>query len=681
MIIVTAGHVDHGKSTLIRALTGMNTDRLPEEKRRGMTIDLGYAFMPLKDGSRLAFIDVPGHEKFINNMLVGVSHARHAILVLACDDGVMPQTREHLQILALLPLHSLTLVLTKRDLVDSQRAKQLTAEGLALLAEYHIEASGIFEVSATVDAVSSGVATLKAHILALGEQESMRATDASSFRMTLDRAFSVKGAGCVVTGTVISGNVCVGEHLYSSGQKAKLRVRGIHCQGQEAQAAVTGTRVALNLTGVDNHRPPERGDWLSSLPQAEHCARPVVQIRAFEHLGSEPLVHWQNVHCHHGADHTLGRISLLNEADEDGFYLAELVLDKPLLLCQDDPIVLRHIGGKQTLGAGRVLALKVPNRKKRTPERVAKLHTLACLDNPADVVGFLGQTQALELAEIAWRWQLTDEGLAMLLAQAELVRLGSFAVATSLLQQEQQQFIRLLSEFHQQHPDQLGLGRNRLQRMSHSALPPELANKVLDILCQEGRMVLRGALLQLAEHRVVLDREALQCWQALAPWLAEQTAPVWITEMGEYLQLEPAKLRLLCFQLVQQGFITAVVKDRYLLSEQLCHFAGLIRCHIAQQGQLETAEFKQMVGLGRKVSIQLLEFFDRSGFTRRKYRSNSRELRDAELFFSHENWRKNIGVEPTQDCWQPYPDLKSGRLTGDDVLPIEDLGIIENAPR
>ena len=681
MIIVTAGHVDHGKSTLIRALTGMNTDRLPEEKRRGMTIDLGYAFMPLRDGSRLAFIDVPGHEKFINNMLVGVSHARHALLVLACDDGVMPQTREHLQILALLPLHSLTLVLTKRDLVDSDMAEQLVADGLTLLAEYGIEASGFFQVSAseTADLASNGVAALKAHILDLAEQESKRAEDASSFRMTLDRAFSVKGAGCVVTGTVISGNVCVGDSLFSSGQKAKLRVRGIHCQGQEAQSAVTGTRVALNLTGVDNHRSPERGDWLSSLPQAEHCSRPVVHIRVFDLLGIEPLVHWQNVHCHHGADHTLGRVSLLNEADAEGFYLAELVLEKPLLLCQDDRIVLRHIGGKQTLGAGRVLALKVPNRKKRTPERVARLQQVARLDNPAHVVALLGQTQALELAEIAWRWQLTDEGLAMLLAQAGLVRLGEFAVATRLLEQEKQQFITLLSEFHQQHPDQLGLGRNRLQRMSHSALPPELANKVLDTLCQEGRMVLRGALLQLAEHRIVLDAEAQHCWQALAPWLAEQTAPVWVTEMGEYLELEPAKLRLLCFQLVQQGFITAVVKDRYLLSEQLCYYASLVRTHVAEHGKLETAEFKDLIGLGRKVSIQLLEFFDRSGFTRRKYRSNSREIRDAELFFSHENWRKNIGVEPTQDCWQPYPDLKSGRLTGDDVLPIEDLGIVENA--
>ena len=272
---------------------------------------------------------------------------------------------------------------------------------------------------------------------------------------------------------------------------------------------------------------------------------------------------------------------------------------------------------------------------------------------PRWIAPLLGQSEAQSIDEIRWRWQLTDEGLAAMLAQAGLTRIGAYGLSTQLLEQEKQQFIELLREYHQQHPDQLGLGRNRLQRMSHSVLPQDLANKVLDSLCQEGLMVLRGALLQLADHKIVLDSEAQQCWQRLAPWLAQQTSPVWVTEMGEYLELEPAKLRLLCFQLVQQGFITAVVKDRYLLSEQLCHYANLVREHVDTHGKLETAEFKDLIGLGRKVSIQLLEFFDRSGFTRRKFRSNSREIRDGELFYSHENWRKNIGVEPTQERLTP----------------------------
>ncbi|GAB1152614.1 MAG: selenocysteine-specific translation elongation factor [Shewanella algae] len=676
MILVTAGHVDHGKTSLIRALTGQNTDRLPEEKRRGMTIDLGYAFMPFADGQRLAFIDVPGHEKFINNMLVGVSHARHALLVLACDDGVMPQTREHLQILAMLPLKSLTLVLTKSDLVERARIDEVAAESEALLCEFALKASGVFSVSASN---GQGIDSLREHILALASSElqlekaGVAADAQQAFRMTLDRAFSVKGAGWVVTGTVISGSANVGDNLYSSGQKDKLRIRGIHCQGQESQTALPGTRVALNLSGVDNHRAPQRGDWLSNLPQPDACGRPVVQIRAFE-----PVTHWQSVHCHHGADHTLGRISQLTEADERGYCLAELVLDKPLILCQDDPIVLRHASGKHTLGAGRVLALTVPNRKKRTEERLALLGRLADAETPAAALTLLGRQQALAVPDLAWRWQLTEAGLSRVIEESGLSRHGGFLLAPELLEAEQQHYLSLLEQYHQQHPDQLGLGRNRLLRMSHSKFPLPLASLILERLCRDRRMVLRGALLQLPQHRMTLDPKAEACWQRLSPWLEQQDTPVWVTEMAEYLELEPGELRPLCFQLVQQGFITAVVKDRYLLSSKLCHYADLIRGHLELKGQLETAEFKAMVGLGRKVSIQLLEFFDRSGFTRRKYRSNSREIRDAELFWSHEDWRKNIGVEPTRDCWQPHPDLKSGRLTGDDVLPSKDRRIIEN---
>ncbi|QVK22131.1 selenocysteine-specific translation elongation factor [Shewanella dokdonensis] len=260
MIIVTAGHVDHGKTAVIQALTGMNADRLPEEQRRGMTIDLGYAFLPMPDGSRLAFIDVPGHEKFINNMLVGVSHARHALLVIACDDGVMPQTRDHLEILALLPLLSLTLVLTKIDLVEPPRQAQVLNDALLLLQSHGLEAAGVFPVSALT---GDGIDDLRQHIYGLSADP---ADEQQLFRMALDRAFTVKGAGCVVTGTLISGQVTVGDALYSSAQQGALRVRAVHAQGQETPSATAGNRVALNLAGTDSNRPPQRGDWLSSIP-------------------------------------------------------------------------------------------------------------------------------------------------------------------------------------------------------------------------------------------------------------------------------------------------------------------------------------------------------------------------------------------------------------------------------
>ncbi len=667
MILVTAGHVDHGKTTLIRTLTGIDADRLPEEQRRGMTIDLGYAFLPMDNGQRLAFIDVPGHEKYINNMLVGVSHAQHALVVIACDDGVMPQTRDHLQILSLLPLHSLTLVLTKRDLVTEARCLQVQADAEALLAHFQLSANRIFAVAAHD---GNDTATLKRHLQALSPRQDNPSIP-HSFRLSLDRAFTINGAGWVVTGTVISGSLAVGDVLHSSGQRGQMKVRGLRCQGQQAQQAEAGTRVAINVTGVDNHRPPRRGDWLSSQVQPAACPRPVVQIRPFESLS-----HWQSVHCHHSADHLLGRVALLGPADDNGHYLAELALDKPMLLAHDDTIVLRHADGKRTLGAARVIALTSPNRKKRTAERLARLTQLAHCNTVTAALTTLATHSALDAKEIQWRWQLTDAGLQQAVDCAGLSQLGDHLVGPAYLQQQQQLLLTHLGQYHQSHPDQLGLGRQRLLRISHSPLADSLANRLLAIWCQQGSLCQRGSLLHLPSHSATLSAEGEAQWQTLKPLLAASRAPVWVTEMAQWLSVSAADLRPLCVQLVQQGHLTAIIKDRYLLTTTLCHYADGIRTHLQHQPQLETREFKTMIGLGRKVSIQLLEFFDRSGFTRRKFGGSHREIRDGELFQSEQKWRKNIGVEPTWDCWQPHPDLKSGRLTGDDVLPSEDEVII-----
>ncbi|MFQ6372661.1 selenocysteine-specific translation elongation factor [Shewanella sp. YIC-542] len=621
MIIVTAGHVDHGKTSVIQALTGTDADRLPEEKRRGMTIDLGYAFLPMPDGSRLAFIDVPGHEKFINNMLVGVSHARHALLVVACNDGVMPQTREHLEILALLPLQSLTLVLSKTDLVSPQRQLQVAEECQQLLQSFGLQAAGIFPVSSLS---GEGIDALRQHIYGLS---AISDGNELAFRMTLDRAFTVKGAGCVVTGTLISGAVAVGDTLYSSAQKDALRVRAIHAQGQAVTSVAAGNRVALNLAGTDNHRPPQRGDWLSTMVPPAASGRPVVLLRAQEALG-----HWQSVHCHHGAEHTLAHVSLLGEPNAQGQQLAELVLQQPLLLCQDDRIILRHAAGKQTLGAGRVLALSVPNRRKRTAQRLESLWALAQTTDAAGSLQLLTAKAALPLEEVRWRWQLSDAGLQQLQQQAGLRQIEQWLVAPSLLAQEAEHFVAVLGEFHQHSPDQLGVGLSRLLRMSHSHLPLPVAKAVMAQLVADGRLLQRGSMWCLTEHKQQLSPQAQQFWQQLQPWLLQQDGPVWVTDMATALTLDADDIRPLCIQLVQQGYINAIVKDRYMLNVRLCEIADSIREHFRYHDALETAEFKTLVGLGRKVAIQLLEFFDRSGFTRRKFRSNSRDLRDGELF-------------------------------------------------
>ncbi|HBC83473.1 MAG TPA: selenocysteine-specific translation elongation factor, partial [Escherichia sp.] len=226
MIIATAGHVDHGKTTLLEALTGINADRLPEEKKRGMTIDLGYAYWPQPDGRVPGFIDVPGHEKFLANMLAGVGGIDGALLVVACDDGVMAQTREHLAILQLTGNPALTVVLTKADRVDAARIAEVEAEVRSVLAEYGYPQATLFTTAATQGV---GIEALRAHLLALPEREQ---TDERRFRLAIDRAFSVKGAGLVVTGTALSGSVKVGDTLWLTGVNRPMRVRGLHAQNQ-----------------------------------------------------------------------------------------------------------------------------------------------------------------------------------------------------------------------------------------------------------------------------------------------------------------------------------------------------------------------------------------------------------------------------------------------------------------
>lgn len=259
MIIATAGHVDHGKTTLLQAITGINADRLPEEKARGMTIDLGYAYWPQPDGRVLGFIDVPGHEKFLSNMLAGVGGIDHALLVVACDDGVMAQTREHLAILQLTGQPTLTVALTKADRVEATRIEEVKAEIDAALAEFGFTGATLFTVAATE---GRGIDELREHLLRLAARAHPQH---QRFRLAIDRAFTVKGAGLVVTGTALSGEVNVGETLWLTGVDKPMRVRGLHAQNQPVEQARAGQRIALNIVGDAQKEDLNRGDWLLSV--------------------------------------------------------------------------------------------------------------------------------------------------------------------------------------------------------------------------------------------------------------------------------------------------------------------------------------------------------------------------------------------------------------------------------
>ncbi|HAT3634884.1 TPA: selenocysteine-specific translation elongation factor [Raoultella ornithinolytica] len=612
MIIATAGHVDHGKTTLLQAITGVNADRLPEEKSRGMTIDLGYAYWPQPDGRVLGFIDVPGHEKFLSNMLAGVGGIDHALLVVACDDGVMAQTREHLAILQLTGKPSLTVALTKADRVEAQRVEEVRGDVTAVLAEFGFTDATLFATAATEN---QGIAELREHLLQLSARAHPQH---QRFRLAIDRAFTVKGAGLVVTGTALSGEVNVGDTLWLTGVDKPMRVRGLHAQNQAVGQAWAGQRIALNIVGDAQKEALNRGDWLLSVRPPEASERVIVELQCHT-----PLTQWQSLHIHHAASHITGRVSLL-EGD-----LAELVLDTPLWLADNDRLVLRDISARVTLAGARVVTLNPPRRGKRKPEYLQWLAALAASQgDDAQALDIHLQRDAIRLDDFAWARQLSDEGLNVLINRPDYLQAGNSLLSAPLAARWQRKLLDALARYHDQHRDEPGPGRERLRRI---ALPMEDEALVLLLIEQmraSGTIDSHHGWLHLPEHKAGFTEEQQSIWLRVADLFADE--PWWVRDLAKEAGVEEALMRAVLRQAAQQGMITAIVKDRYYRNDRIVAFARMIRELDLARGSTCAADFRDTLNVGRKLAIQILEYFDRIGFTRR--RGNDHILRDKALF-------------------------------------------------
>ena len=611
MIIATAGHVDHGKTTLLQAITGVNADRLPEEKKRGMTIDLGYAYWPQPDGRVLGFIDVPGHEKFLSNMLAGVGGIDRALLVVACDDGVMAQTREHLAILQLTGNPQLTVALTKADRVDDARVAEVRQQVQATLREFGFTDASLF---VTVATEGRGIDELRAHLLNLSSREH---AGHHRFRLAIDRAFTVKGAGLVVTGTALSGEVKVGDTLWLTGINKPVRVRGLHAQNQPTETARAGQRIALNIAGDAEKEQLSRGDWLLADAPPEPFERVIVSLQAHT-----PLAQWQPLHIHHAASHITGRVSLL-END-----LAELVFDSPLWLADNDRLVLRDISARETLAGARVVALNPPRRGKRKPEYLQWLATLAqASDDKAALRAHL-ERGAVDLTGFAWARQLSGEGLRLLTGEPGYIQAGDSLLDAPVAARWQRKVLNTLATYHEQHQDEPGPGRERLRRM---ALPMEddaLVLLLIEKMRESGAIKSHHGWLHLPDHKAGFTAEQEAVWQKAEPLFGDD--PWWVRDLARETNADEQLMRQVLRHAAQQGLIVAIVKDRYYRNDRIVAFANLIREMDRARGSTCAADFRDRLNVGRKLAIQILEYFNRIGFTRR--RGNDHLLRDAQLF-------------------------------------------------
>jgi selenocysteine-specific elongation factor len=623
MLIGTAGHIDHGKTTLVKALTGVDADRLPQEKARGMTLDLGYAYTPLPDGSVLGFVDVPGHERLIRNMLAGATAIDFVLLVVAADDGPMPQTREHLELLDLLGLTQGVVALTKIDAVSSERLEEARQEVAKLLAGTGLSGSPIFTVSSRT---GEGVAVLRAHLEGAAAAFSRRRAG-GRFRLAIDRCFSLTGVGTVVTGTTHAGAIQVGDTVTLSPPNLKARVRGLHVQDRPAESGGAGERCALALKGDFEKQDITRGMWLVHPALAMPLSRFNGELRV--PAGPRPLTHMQTVHVHLGTEDILGRVALLDcrKVDPGGSALVEILLERDTLALRGDRFVLRDAGAQRTVAGGRVLDIFPPTRHKRAPRRLALLDRMR-IDDPAATLEFLAsQAEAgIDLTRFSLSWNLREEDAETLWQRAGLRVIGerdaSIGTAHQAWASLQAKLLEALAREHERAPDMIGVEPERLRRMTSVNLP----RPVFDALCAEllasGSITQTRAWLHLPDHRASVTDSDRDLFTELRPLLdARPYNPPRVRDVFKATGTPEPVVRQLFKRLARVGELYPVAHDHYFTADAVTELATIVRQLNEEQGAARAASFRDLIftdgGGGRKVAIRILEFFDRVGYTRR----------------------------------------------------------------
>jgi selenocysteine-specific elongation factor len=622
VIVGTAGHIDHGKTALVRALTGIDTDRLEEEKRRGITIDIGFAHLELAgpggEPLRLGFVDVPGHERFVRNMLAGVGGIDLALLVVGADEGVKPQTREHFDICRLLAIRRGLTVLTKADLVDAD-----TLAVVRLELEDYLRGSFLDPAQAPIVAVSAktgaGLEELRRELARVAAE--VPAKDSTALlRLPIDRVFTMKGFGTVVTGTLIGGAVRKEEELEVLPGGRRVRVRGVQVHGQPAEQAIAGERTALNLAGVATE---DLARGLTLAPPATLRATQRVDVSLMLLPGTRPLKNRSRVHLHAYTAETIAEVVLYgaSQIEPGQAAYAQLRLAAPLLLLPGDRFILRQFSPVVTIGGGTVveaLAERVPAKSQAAhAEWLAKVATSA----PADALCarmVARQTQGFAVDEAVARTGMARARIEALAATLpEIARIGDVLILKESLRALGEAVAAALGEFHARNPLAAGISKEEL-RNRFADVQPEVFAMVLASLARENKIELSGETVKLAGRGVVMKDEEAEAKRTIeqAFAMAGLKVPA-LKEVLAALPVDRARAQKIVTLLLRERVLVKLADELVFHREALEELRRSLLAYKAKSPKIGVAQFKELTGVSRKYAIPLLEYLDRERVTRR----------------------------------------------------------------
>jgi selenocysteine-specific elongation factor len=621
IIVGTAGHIDHGKSTLIEALTGTHPDRLEEEKRRGITIDLGFAFLE-DEGVRYGFVDVPGHERFVKNMLAGASGIDLVLLVIAADELIKPQTREHFDICRLLGVQRGVIAITKSDLADSDTRELARMEIEEFVKGTFLGNAPIVEVSAKTQ---NGLAELKTALREAAREIS--AKDAGRyFRLPIDRSFAVKGFGSVVTGTLFSGHVALGDDVELLPSGKVLRVRGLQTGGKSVERAAAGQRTAVNLAGIE-HTALQRGMVLSSRGRLRTTRRADVRL---ELLPSGPaLKHRAQVHFHAGTLETIGEVYLLGarELAPGGSAMAQIRLQDEAVLVRGDRFIVRQFSPVVTIGGGAVLD---PHARRFSAKDAGRAQFLGTLEKGSREEILLAMAErnilGITVEEVIVRTGWVEQEIrsaAKTVADKKLIRVVSgeplILIAETIFTEIGKKLLARVERFHKENPLLPGITREELKASLGRRVRPETFATALQMLLEQKKITLQGEFIKKAGTEITLAPEELRAQEQITQAFAKAGLAVpSVKEVLAQLKIEAARAEKLLQILLREKVLVRVSAELIFHRDALQSLTGLLVQYKKAKGdRIGVPAFKELTGITRKYAIPLLEYLDRQRQTRR----------------------------------------------------------------